>query len=145
MKFFVTPFMYLNTRILIEFLCLESFLNIKAISLSPEIVYGELTRQAMLVSMKEILGWFTILGIIVLLLILTMKYVRPFIRIIPKMKYYQRYVRIRYRLKEFWLYIVVLDESFYGSKNMRSVLAFFEVILNNTNHTILFIYFNSTF
>lgn len=72
----------------------------QAASMPVGALYGELSRQAMLVSMKEMLGWFTIGGLVVLLFILTMKYVRPMVRILPKMKTYRRYIRIRLRLRE---------------------------------------------
>ena len=63
-------------------------------------LYGELMRQSMLVSMKEIMGWFVIGGLITLLFILIMRYIRPVIRIMPKMKYFRRYIRGQYRLRE---------------------------------------------
>jgi len=71
--------------------------NPAAASLTTETLYSEVNRQAMLVSMKEILGWFAIGGLVVLLFILTMQYIRPAVRIIPRMKYMRRYVRTRLR------------------------------------------------
>ena len=62
-------------------------------------LYGEVARQAMLVSIKELFGWFAIGGLIVLLLVMTMKYVHPIVRILPRMRTYRRYIRIRYRLQ----------------------------------------------
>lgn len=61
-------------------------------------LYGELARQALMVSAKQILGWFTILGIITLAAIPSMRYIRPVMRNMPKMKQYRKITRNLYKL-----------------------------------------------
>lgn len=61
------------------------------------VLYGTLMQQAMLVSMKQILGWFTIGGIVLLLLILTMPYIKTRFRGMPSMKNYRKIVKALYR------------------------------------------------
>lgn len=64
------------------------------------VLYGTVIQQAMLVSMKQILGWFTIGGILLLLLILTMPYIRTRFRGMPSMQGYRRIVKALYRKKK---------------------------------------------
>lgn len=60
-------------------------------------LYGALIQQAMLVSMKQILGWFTIGGIILLLFILTMPYIKTRFRGMPSINSYRKKVKALYR------------------------------------------------
>ena len=60
-------------------------------------LYGALMQQAMLVSMKQILGWFTIGGIILLLFILTMPYIKTRFRGMPSINSYRKMVKALYR------------------------------------------------
>lgn len=57
-------------------------------------------QQAMLISMKQILGYFTVSGIALLLLILTMPYIRPTMRIMPSIKRCKEIARTLYRSKQ---------------------------------------------
>lgn len=72
-------------------------LNTIAAHMKPGALYGIAMQQATLVSMKQILGAFTIGGIAVLLLIITMPYIRPHLRSMPSMSKYREMVRTLYR------------------------------------------------
>lgn len=71
--------------------------NPAASQMHPGALYGALMQQAMLVSMKQILGWFVIGGVLLLMLILTMPYIKTRFRGMPGMKGYRRIVRALYR------------------------------------------------
>lgn len=75
-------------------------INSLATSLPTGVLYGEVTRQALLISIKELFGWAIIFGIVILLLLFLIRYIRPVMRLHPKIKYFRRYIRRAYRLKE---------------------------------------------
>lgn len=56
-------------------------------------LYGAVMQQALLVSLKQIAGWFTIGGIILLMLILTMPYIKTRRRWLPSIGSYRRMAR----------------------------------------------------
>ncbi len=71
--------------------------NPVAAHLPAGVLYGTLMQQAMLVSMKQILGWFTIGGIILLLLILAMPYIKTRFRGMPSISAYRKIVKALYK------------------------------------------------
>lgn len=73
--------------------------NTAAMHLGPGVLYGTVMQQAMLVSMKQVLGWFTIGGIILLLFILTMPYIRTRFRGMPSMESSRKMIKAIYRSK----------------------------------------------
>lgn len=70
--------------------------NTMAANMPAGALYGALIQQAMLVSMKQILGWFTVGGIILLLLVLTMPYIKTRFRGMPSMKNYRNILKALY-------------------------------------------------
>lgn len=73
--------------------------NPVAMHIPAGVLKGTVVQQAMLVSMKQILGWFTIGGILLLLLILTIPYIRPTMRSIPSIKRCKEIAAVLYRAK----------------------------------------------
>lgn len=73
--------------------------NSTAANMPAGLLYGSLMQQAMLVSMKQILGWFTIGGIILLLSVLSLPYIRTRFRGMPSMRLYRKMARALYRSK----------------------------------------------
>ena len=63
-------------------------------------LYGAVAKQAMLVSMKQILGWFTIGGIALLLSILTMPYIKTRFRGMPSMERSRKMIKALYRSRK---------------------------------------------
>lgn len=63
-------------------------------------IYGEVARQALMVSLKQIMGWFTIGGLVLLLFIPGLKYIRPVMRSMPSMKSYRKIVQRIYKVKK---------------------------------------------
>lgn len=73
--------------------------NSAAAAVHSGALYGELAEQALMVSAKQIMGWFTIFGIFVLAAIPSMRYIRPVMRSMPKMKQYRKIARKLYKLR----------------------------------------------
>ncbi len=75
-------------------------LNSIAAGMEDGALYGEVMQQALMVSLKQILGWFTMGGIAILLIIPGLRYIKPVMRSMPSMRSYRKIVQKIYGLKK---------------------------------------------
>lgn len=96
---------------LMHFLTKESYTNLCAgadalnniaTGMSHGAIYGEIMQQALMVSLKQILGWFTIGGIAILLIIPGLRYIKPVMRNMPSMRSYRKIVQKIYKVKKIY-------------------------------------------
>ena len=74
--------------------------NSLATNMPTGVLCGEVARQALMVSLKQIMGWFTIGGLALLLFIPGLKYIRPVMRSMPSMRSYRKIVQRVYKVRK---------------------------------------------